>query len=1544
MFGHLHCHSSFSFLQAVPSAKALVEAAKEKGHGFLALTDSGNACGVVDATEAAEKAKIKLIIGVELWTIDGEALQEDSPAPGAQLVLLVRDAAGWKNLCQIISLAHRQRNFTPRIQLEQLREHREGIHFLTGGRYGLFRELEEGRRRLEALLEAVGKERVDVEVCDLGYDEDGPRNTLAAELAAEFSLPIVATNDVRYLSPEDSALLEAMVGIATTDPALARLSTATDQATFKSEEEMREIFPQEWIDRSGQIAEMCSFSLPRGKPMLPRVSSDESVAEIMERFPPPKKFPKPPNELPGEGPIVNRWFRWLAKEGLEIRLRDEPWALKFASKEEYFEQLEFELGVIEGMDYVVYHLIVSEFTTWAKDNDVAVGPGRGSAAGSVVVWALQITDVNPKQFGLFFERFLNPERKGLPDIDMDFEQEGRSRVIAHVREKYGEPRVGQILTISTLKAKAALKDAARVCDVHFQESNRWSNSIPTGPKVKLKDSLEHGYLAAMRSGSPLFRRVSDLALHLEGKPRQQGVHAAGVIIASDDLPDLCPMHYVPEDDLVCTGLAMEQAEKIGLVKFDFLGLKTLDVVKRAVASVVKRTGEEPTIVDPEFDDPAVFDLLCKADTDGVFQLESGGMTRLIKRLQPSCFEDVVCMLALYRPGPLKAGMVDSWVERRHGREPVDSIHPLLDEVMAPTYGLMVYQEQAIMTARILAGFSLGSADLMRRAIGKKKPEEMAVQRSLFVRGCKETNGIDEADANRIFNIIDYFSGYGFNKCIDTSTPVVTARGIVRADEVVVGDEILEMSCGRFQKGEVRRVWPVEQKERIKITFDDGSFVICTAEHRFVDYDSRDEIQAGEAASAGRRLSFLEEDGATTEGGRVHVEVRPSAQDKRRAGVTPEELRGVCREAETDPAGDHEEGLGDAPRRTEGLGIEDREADLGAPGCAGRKGGEAPGVEGEGAREVQDGVHREDVGGEEGEPTGGLLPRGDCVGPAPRVQKECPSQGRPDGEAGGLPRGVHGGGRRAPPLPAAPRQGKIRDDDSAGPRTDGVGEELQENPGEGLSRLLHELGSHQAPVEGSRRGHLEAPPGWRVAPRRPVRVDQLAVGPVVDLEVGGDHLFVLGNGLISHNSHSAAYAVISYMTAKLKAHHRADFMAASMTLDMGNRDKVRQYVASCRRSGIRLLPPDVNQSNTAFSEENGSVRFGLGAIKGIGEAVLPQLLSNRPYSSVTDLIERGGAKKAIAETLVWAGALDAIEPDRFEAWWKLRKKAPKKPSKKFAASQLLMFGGGKTAGEVKDEEDALREQKEKPPRPTVVELSDKEVSVLGVTLGEHPLKTFEDVASRVRTHSIDDLSRLGPEKIPFVLVCRVETVEIDEDRRGDSVAFVSLEDGGGSIEVVLRSDALKATDRETTLVVGACVAVHGVADAYDPDNPRIVVDRLEPLPEFRWRVGRTVEVEIKESDRELLSKMRELLDKTTDNGTHEVVVVVEEGGEEKRLLLDRKICPSDELVVLLERLCGRPNVMRIPYIHSKEEKIPSREEDPPEYDIVWSDEEEEEKDD
>lgn len=1568
MFVHLHSHSYYSFLQATASPKAMVGAAKAAGFEALALTDSANTCGVVEAFEAAEKEKCKLVVGVEIWTIDGESA--DGPAPGVQLVLLVRDHGGWKNLCRLLTTAHRQRNYTPRIRLDQLKEHREGLHVLTGSRFGLFREDERAKERLLTLVEAVGKDSLDVEVCDLGFDEDGPRNDLAISLAKELSLPVLATNDVRYLRAEDCGLLEAMGVIATADLALSRLASATDQATLKTEAGMAELFPRPFLDRTAEVAALCSFVLPRGKPMLPRVSEDETIADIMARFPAPKGFPTPPKRLPGKGKPVDRWFRWLTREGLKIRLREEPHALNFWTEEEYFRQLEFECGVIEEMDYVVYHLIVSEFTNWAKDNDVAVGPGRGSAAGSVAVWALRITDVNPRQFGLFFERFLNPERRGLPDIDMDFEQEGRERVVAHVREKYGEACVGQILTIGKMKAKAALKDAARVCDVHFEESNRWSRLVPEGPKVKLKDSLDFGYLGAMRIGSPLFRRVSDLALLLEGKPRQQGVHAAGVIIASDPLTDFCPMHYVPEDALTCTGVDMEASEKIGLVKFDFLGLKTLDVIKRAVASVVARTGSVPATVDPLFDDPAVFEMLRKADTEGIFQLDTPGMTRLIKRLQPTSFEDVICMLALYRPGPLKSGMVDSWVERRHGREKIESIHPLLDALLAPTYGLMVYQEQAISTARILAGFSLGNADLLRRAIGKKKADEMAAQRSAFVQGCRETNGIDEKEATRIFNLIDYFSGYSFNKCVDIATPVVTGRGVIRADEVVAGDSILEVCNGRFRPGSVRRVWPIERKERLRIVFDDGSEVVCTAEHRFIDFDSSEEVRADRAASEGRRLAFLvrkddedqegkngaheemrwmpadpaihqdqerpggmeegqgrdhhEDEGelasywSPTEARGAHDEVRAHPPDPGREEGTSSDLPGMHREEEADPLGDHVEEL-EGPRNLHaGSCFVDCEEDFGTSGRAAGKGRSTPCMEEEGARAVPEGMYGANARLERcgPEPLHDLVPGGHDFRAPSDVPQERAGEDLVDRPAGGLRRDVHGGGGRSTPLRASVWGSEVRGHEVPGQDPHAVGHGVRQDPGPHLHRLLHQLGIPPSPVEGDRGVDLEGPTGWRLVGRRPVRVDRLAVGPVVDLEVGGDHLFVLGNGLISHNSHSASYAIISYMTAKLKAYHRADLVAAAMTFELGSQNyqaHVRRYVSVLRRSKIQILRPDVNHSGAAFTEEDGAVRFGLRAVKGLGHAQLPQLLANRPYTDVVDLVERGQVHRSVAETLIWSGALDSVEPDRFEAWWKLHRPKPKALPKKVAAEQILLFGGGKTVGDVKAEQDEAEATAQKPARPTSMEISDRETLALGVTLGEHPLRTFEDVAVRVRTHSIDDLYRIGAEKSPFVLVVRVEAVDLDEDRRGDPVAFVTFEDGGSSLEVVLRSQVLSSIDRDATLFVGACVAAHGVADAFDPENPRVVVERLEPMPDFRWRVGRVVEIEVRPSDREILPAIRKLLDDRTTDGTHDVQLSVRADGDETRLLLDRKISPSDELVASLERLCGRPNVMRLPRV-------------------------------
>lgn len=1172
-FVHLHSHSYYSFLMGTPSPKDLVSRAKKLSFSSIAMTDSSNVCGIVEFVEAAEKEKIKAIIGAEVWILDGESDRTDEPAPGFQIVLLVENDEGWRNLCQILTIAHRNRNFAPRIRLEELSRHRIGLISLTGNQYGVFKSEEAASDRLSALVAAMGQDRVEVEVVDHGRELDENRNKLAIDLAKKLNLPVLVTNDTRYLEPEEVGVLEAMAKVGLGESPSISSFIETDQAWLKTEQEMAELFPSEWLERTQIIADRCSFSLPRGKPMLPRVDPSESIEQIILRFPPSKLLPVPdPNSddyrnkagswrvIEGSSSKpVDRYFRWLCREGLRVRLEEEKEAERFGSKEEYEKQLEFECGVIEGMEYVVYHLMVSEFTNWAKDNGIAVGPGRGSAAGSIAVWSLRITDVNPKQFGLFFERFLNPERRGLPDIDMDFEKLRRDRVIAHVRERYGEECVAQILTIGKMKAKAALKDASRVCSVHFVESNHWSNFVDDGPKAKLKDSLGQGYLKSLREGSPMFKRVSDLALSLEGKPRQQGIHAAGVIIASDPVSRFCPMHYVPQDQIVCTGLDMDAAEKVGLVKFDFLGLKTLDVIQKCVKSIEEKTGKTPKIVDPLFDDPMVFDLMKRGETDGLFQIESPGMTKLIRKLVPENFEEVICLLALYRPGPLKSGMVSSWIERKHGREKVESVHPLLDEVLGPTYGLIVYQEQALSTARILAGFSLGQADLLRRAIGKKKPEEMKQQRESFVKGCWETNQIGEAEATRVFDLIDYFSGYSFNK-----------------------------------------------------------------------------------------------------------------------------------------------------------------------------------------------------------------------------------------------------------------------------------------------------------------------------------------------------------------SHSAAYAIVTYITAKLKAYFPAEFMAATMTMDMGDKDKIRQYTSAVRKSGSHVLRPDIQTSLVEFTAEDKNVRFGLGAIRGVGEAALVQICKHRPYRSIEDLMERAHISSSVAESLIWSGAMDSIEEDRFEAWWKIKRPKRKKLSKKVAPEQMLLFSG-KTAGEDLDEQQKEADSEAMPPRPTEMEISLREANALGISLGVHPLHRFDDVKSKIQTHGILQLMEVGHEKTPFVLAARIEEVSIEEDKRGGTVAIMTVEDTQSSLRVILREAALRGIDKESLLKENECIVLHGTASSFEEDELSISIERVESLWDFRWRVNRGICIQLWPSDERNLDKICQAVLEGHERGTHDAYLEVCRGGSEEALWvkMKKKILPTRRMAEELERLTGRPDVVRMP---------------------------------
>jgi DNA polymerase-3 subunit alpha len=824
-FVHLHARTHYSFLDGAMSPVELVKAAKQAGMNAVAMTDAANLCGLVEFNNACKAEGIKPIFGCELWIGHRERVPVDAPpakktkaqppqlpmqpslfsvappppkvdepewidgdlVPQHHLVLLVENEAGYHNLCTLITVAHQQRHFAPVLELEQLLEHSDGLICLTSGLYGPSGVLDDAQAEERiAALQRRFTNRIYLELVDWGLEEDEVRNRQVRKLSKRLQIPTVVTNDCHYVNPEDTTLLNVLrsigIGHAPTDMSSPYVH-ATDQATIKSESEMLELFPEdtEAVHRAAQISEQCTFAPVLGGLHLPNSTPPDGTIEsqwawLIDTFPPPHAFQgqdmRPPHAMPEGWSIVDAYFAWYARTGLEVRLQTEEASTSFASREEYEAGLEEEIRVIIGMKFPAYHLIVAEFINWSKDNGISVGPGRGSAAGSIVVWSMRITDINPKQFQLMFERFLNPKRISMPDIDVDFEQGRREEVLQHVRDKYGDDCVAQILTIGTMKAKAALKDCARVCATHFGDADAWSKRIPDGPKVKLWPSIEEDEkLLGLYEGDPHFRNVASLAVAVEGKPRQTGIHAAGVIITSRPVSDFVPLHN--EEGTSMTGIEMTGAEKMGLVKFDFLGLKTLDIIELACSSVERRTGIRPAVVQPFFDDPAVYELLASGDALGLFQVESDGMQKLLRDMKTDSMNDIVAISALYRPGPLGSGMVQQYVDCKVGNSEPTYPHVLLEDVLRPTYGVFVYQEQVMQAAQVLAGFDLGDADLLRRAMGKKKQSEMDAQRAKFVEGCRATNNIDEETSTSIFNLIDHFAGYGFNKSHSASYGVIT---------------------------------------------------------------------------------------------------------------------------------------------------------------------------------------------------------------------------------------------------------------------------------------------------------------------------------------------------------------------------------------------------------------------------------------------------------------------------------------------------------------------------------------------------------------------------------------------------------------------------------------------------------------------------------------------------------------------------------------------------------------------------------------------------
>jgi len=759
-FVHLRLHSEYSIVDSILRVDDAIGAARADAMPALALTDLGNVFGLVKFYAGARKQGIKPIAGCEVWVAPPEC--SDKPS---RMLLLVQDTAGWRLLCELLTRAYRGNLHRGRAVIQPAwfdEMGTQGLIALSGGHLGdvggaLVNDSLETARSLARAWAARFPDRYYLELQRDGRPQCELQVSRALALAQELGLPVVATHPVQFLRRQDFTAHEARVCIAE-GYVLAdrrRPQIFTEEDCFKTQAEMLELFADipEALENSLQIARRCNLTLELGKSKLP-------------------DFP-----TPGGMPLAD-YLRQRAREGLAERMvmlyPDEK--IRAEKYLEYTARLELELDTIIQMGFPGYFLIVADFINWGKNNGVPVGPGRGSGAGSLVAYAIGITDLDPLAYALLFERFLNPERVSMPDFDIDFCQDNRWRVIEYVREKYGADAVSQIATFGAMAARAVVRDVGRVLDLSYNFCDQLSKMIPSAPgkNVTLDEALEQvPELKARYEQEEEVKELFDLARKLEGLTRNVGMHAGGVLIAPGKLTDFCPLYNAEGSDSVVSQFDKDDVEKAGLVKFDFLGLRNLTIIDLAVKYI--------KLLDPAWDvnletlpldDPAAYDIFKAANTTAIFQVESEGMKKLLVKLAPDRFEDIVAVLALYRPGPLGSGMVDDFILRKKGKQSIDYFHPDLKECLAPTYGVIVYQEQVMQISQIIGGYTLGGADLLRRAMGKKKAEEMAKHRDIMREGAKK-KGYDEALAMQLFDLMEKFAEYGFNKSHTAAYAVVT---------------------------------------------------------------------------------------------------------------------------------------------------------------------------------------------------------------------------------------------------------------------------------------------------------------------------------------------------------------------------------------------------------------------------------------------------------------------------------------------------------------------------------------------------------------------------------------------------------------------------------------------------------------------------------------------------------------------------------------------------------------------------------------------------
>ena len=1490
---HLHVHSEYSLLDGANKIEAMAVRAAELGMPALGLTDHGVMNGAVELFKACKAHGVKPIMGLEAYLVDDVAtIKQKTKWERNHLTLLASNKTGYGNLVKLSSagflegFARGKANVDPAM----LARYSDGVIALTGCLQGrLCRRLvedrpDEARAHADDLVQIFGPENVYFELQVNGIPEQDKANEGIARIGREMGRSLVGTADVHYLRREDYTNHAALLCVQTKSTLeQPKLRFDTNEFYLKTAEEMDEAFTPwpEAVPNTLEIAERCNVEIDLGELLLPR-------------------FPTP------DGTEPEVMLRRLAEEGLRRRYGDPLPA-------EAVERLEMELGVIEDMGFPSYFLIVWDFVHYAKDNGVAVGPGRGSAAGSIVAYSLGITDLDPLANDLLFERFLNPARKSMPDIDIDFSVRGRERVIRYVQEKYGRESVAQIITFGKMQPRAATRDSARVLGFDYGTGDRVAKLIPEpimGRSPSFAECLKEGQdLRKAYDSEADTRQIVDTARGLEGIVRNNSIHAAAVVIADRPLQEVVPLQLAEDRGAakdgersykIVTQYSMGPVEEIGLLKMDFLGLRNLDVIEDAVEIIERSRGDVIDIEGLPLDDAVTYEMLRRGDSIGVFQLESEGMREALKKVKPTEFDDIVALVSLYRPGAMR--YIDDYARGKRNPDGVRYQDDRLRPITEATYGCCIYQEQLMEIAKQMAGFSGAEADDLRKAIGKKKRDMMATMEAKFVSGTAASN-TELAVAKDLWSLMTAAADYSFNKCASSDTRVILPDGErIRLSEAyrLQPKSIMSMwPDGEIRPHRIQKIVKTGRKELFRVRCASGRQIKATAEHRLMTtagYTPISEMKVGDELITMPMISEKQREARRVTMTKLARRPERKDQDKRAA------TRMRAYQASRSP----EDKVMHMKR------MHEMHPDLTRAGTAAM-------------HERVKWLHANDPEWHRAQIERSLATVRDCYDTGPGYGRcsiasngmWCASNAELMMCEWLIEQDVEFEMHKVLPT------GQICDFYFHGVywEMDGMDrtpEFFAEKYGE-LPHVVVTPEDYRLRVSAVLDGDLvQAENGDPI-----VSIEPVGLGSTFDIEMAPDGpLNFMANGIVSHNSHAACYALIAYRTAFLKANYPAEYMAAVISSVMSTKDKVPFFVNRCEEMGIEVLPPDVNSSDHGFVVFGKNIRFGLNAVKNVGHSAVEAILKareDRPFDSLYDFCERVDCRavnKRAIECLIKCGAFDSTEATRKAMLAALpqAQSAGQKSQEDAIRGQASIFALDESAGA------GMRNQ-----HPPIVgeefdqrELLTMEKETLGTFLSDHPLTEVRD-ALRVRTDcTLAELEKKKDGEWVTVGGIIAESKKI-RTKSGSNMMFATLDDLEGRVEIIVFAKALEANG--AVIDTDAVVLVRGRVDHKDRGETKIVVQEAElfqpssdEVAVARERVAElaiparvTLELDAARFGPMIIDELKSVFANFPGDAEVELLMTTREGP--RRLLFGKsyRVAPSMGLRAELDELLGVPSV-------------------------------------